>query len=55
MRIYWPKLPWPLPEPAHVETLDESGSVTSRNPARREGDAIVLECEPGVFAYRVVP
>jgi len=55
VRIHWSKLPWPLPEPANVETLDESGNVTGRDPVRREGDAIVLECKPGVFAYRLVP
>jgi len=54
VRIHWSKLPWPLPEPAHVESLDETGNVTSRQPVRREGEAIVLKCKPGVFAYRVV-
>jgi len=54
VRIHWSKLPWPLPEPAHVEALDETGNVTSRQPVRREGEAIVLECKPGPFAYRVV-
>ena len=37
-----------------VEVLAEDGKVLRREPARREGDAVLIECEPGVFAYRFV-
>jgi hypothetical protein len=38
-----------------VETLDEDGKVLRREPVARDGDTVSLECEPGVFAYRLVP
>jgi hypothetical protein len=43
-----------VPEPTHVETLDESGKVLAREPVRREGAAVLLDCGPGAFAYRLV-
>jgi hypothetical protein len=46
-------LPWRLPEPTHVEAVAEDGSVSARQLVRREGDMIVIRCEPGTFAYRL--
>ena len=37
-----------------VETLDEDEKVVGRSAVKREGDSIVVECEPGVFGYRLV-
>ncbi len=54
VQLRWDELPWKLPQPAHVEQLAEDGSVADRQPVRRDGDAVVIECEPGVFAYRLV-
>jgi hypothetical protein len=54
VRLLPAALPWKLPEATHIETLDESGKVLARQPVRREGDAVLLDCEPGVFAYRLV-
>jgi hypothetical protein len=53
LSIDWEKLPWKLPQPAHVEAIDESGKATSREAIRRDGERIVVECQPGVFAYRL--
>jgi len=53
VRVRWPTLGWKLPEPRHVEAIDEDGKVLGRRPVKREGDAVVVECEPGVFAYRL--
>ena len=54
VQLRWPALPWQVPEPTQVEHLAEDGSVLRRDPVRREGGAVVIECEPGVFAYRLV-
>jgi hypothetical protein len=37
-----------------VETLDEDEKVVKRRKIKREGDEVVVECEPSVFAYRLV-
>ena len=50
----WAKLPWNLPPPTHVETLAEDGGVAERRPVRRDGEAVLIECEPGAFAVRLV-
>ena len=47
-------LPWQLPRLTHVEAVAEDGKASARGPLRREGDTLVIKCEPGVFAYRVV-
>lgn len=47
-------LGWQLPEVTHVEAVAEDGTTSARQPVRREGDALVLECTAGVFAYRIV-
>lgn len=54
VRLRWAALGWSLPEPAFVEALAEDGRVLGREPVRREGDAIVLVCQPGVFCSRFV-
>ncbi|MHB1034423.1 MAG: glycoside hydrolase family protein [Pirellulales bacterium] len=46
-------LPWRLPELTRIESLGEDGRVLKTEPVRRERDAIVVTCEPGVFAYRL--
>jgi hypothetical protein len=53
VRIEPARLPWRLPRLAHVEAIGEDGRSAGRRPAVRDGDAIVVTCEPGVFAYRV--
>ena len=53
VRIDWAKLPWELPEPTHVEAVDEAGEVSSRKAVQRDGEQIVIECESGVFAHRL--
>jgi len=54
VRLLPAALPWKSPEATHVEALDEGGKVLDRQPVRRDGDAVVVQCEPGVFAYRLV-
>ena len=51
--IRWTALPWRLPEAAHVEAIDEESGVLARHPIHGEDGRVVLDCEPGVFAYRV--
>jgi len=55
VRLRWAALPWRLPEPTGVEAVAEDGSLLSRRPLRREGDAVIVDCGPGVFCYRLVP
>jgi hypothetical protein len=52
-RLRWAALPWPLPKPAHVETLSEDGKVLSRQPLRREGEQWVIECPAEAYACRL--
>jgi hypothetical protein len=47
-------LPWKLPKLAYVETLDEEEQVLAREPITHQDGRIVVTCEPGVFAYRLV-
>jgi hypothetical protein len=54
VEIRWDDLPWKLPEPTRVETVAEDGSVIESRTVGREGGAVVIECKPGVFGYRVV-
>ena len=46
-------LPWRLPELTHIEMVAEDGSRSGRRPLDREGNVLLIRCEPGVFAYRV--
>ena len=52
--IRWKTLPWKLAEPTKVEAIDESGKVLSLRPIARDGQAVIVQCEPGVFQYRLV-
>ena len=53
VRIVWAALPWRLGEPVEVESLAEDGRVLARQPVRRQAGAIVLDCSPEVFGYRL--
>jgi hypothetical protein len=53
VRLRWGELPWKLPAPTHVEQVAEDGHASERQAVRREGDAVVIQCEPGVFPYRL--
>ena len=53
VRVRWTALPWRLPEPKHVEAVDEEGNVVSREPIRTEDGMVVIDCRPGVFCYRL--
>ena len=53
VRLRWSGLPWKMPIPREVEAIDESGMPVRRAPVEAEGDTIVMQCEPGVFAYRL--
>lgn len=46
-------LPWKLPPPVTVETLDENGQSTASTPVPGGETALVLQ--PGVFGYRLAP
>ena len=52
--VRWSALPWKLPMPDTLETLDAGGGVTARRPLDGEGDRYPIVCEPGVFGYRMV-
>lgn len=52
-RIRWSELPWKVGEPKQAESLGENGKVVGAAPLRQENGEIVLDCEPGVFAYRL--
>ena len=54
LRLRPAALPWEMPEPTHVETLDAEGHVVARRSVTRRDGTIVVESEPGVFAYRLV-
>ncbi len=51
--IRWDKLRWKAPLPAEVEVLDEQGKVTARQPVRLDNEQVQLDCDPGVFSYRL--
>jgi len=53
VRLHPAKLPWRLPELTHVESIAETGEASNRQPLRRQHGAIVIECQPGVFGYRL--
>jgi hypothetical protein len=55
LRIEWPKLPWTLPLSAQVEAIGQEGQRLSLEAVQREGDTLVLTCQPEVFEYRLVP
>jgi len=47
-------LNWQLPEFTVVEALAEDGTILNREPVHRESNQIVLECNAGAFAYRLL-
>lgn len=49
--LHWDGLPWRLPKPTHIEAIAEDGRCLRRTAT---GGAIAVECEPGVFASRMV-
>jgi hypothetical protein len=53
VRLRWSQLAWKLPAPQQAQALDENGTVRDSAPLRRDGDDILLEYAPGVFAYRL--
>ena len=52
-RFDWGALPWKLTMPRSAEALDESGNVIGTEELRKEGEAIVLRCDPKAFSYRL--
>jgi hypothetical protein len=53
-RLRWSELPWQLPEPTHLERLDEDGRVLGREPLRREGRLLLVACDEKTFCCRLV-
>jgi len=53
VRLKVADLPWKLPQPTHIEAIDDTGKVSQRTPVA-PGAEIVVQCEPGTFAYRLV-
>ena len=53
VRLRWSQLAWKLPAPRQAQALDENGTARDSAPLRRDGDDILLEYAPGVFAYRL--
>ncbi len=53
VEIAWDKLAWRLPEPTRVEAIGEEGEVVSAEAISASGGVVKLECQPGVFAYRL--
>ncbi len=49
--LHWDRLPWQLPKPTHLEALAENGECLRRTAV---GQTLVVECEPDVFAYRLL-
>jgi hypothetical protein len=49
--IRWTALPWSLPEPRSVNAVAEDGSLLGREPLRRDGESVLVDCQPGVFCY----
>ena len=53
-KIRWAAVPWRLPEPNFLLRLDADGKVLSRQPIRREGEYLIIECPAAAFACRLV-
>lgn len=53
VKLRWNRLPWKVAEPRQAQALDEGGRVVGRAPVGRDGDAIVLKYQAGVFAYEL--
>lgn len=52
-RVPWKQLPWQAPLPSRAVALDEGGKTIGEAAVRTEADVIVVDCAPGVFAYRL--
>jgi hypothetical protein len=52
-RLRWSSLPWPLPEPTHLELIAEDGTLLGRQPIVRQGDQIVVDCPAEAFQCRL--
>lgn len=53
VQLAWSELPWELPPASQVDAVGADGSVLSSSPVRTAGGRFVIDCEPGVFAYRL--
>lgn len=53
-KIRWAAVPWHLPEPNFVLRLDDAGKILSREPIRREGEFMIIECPAEAFACRLI-
>lgn len=53
VRLNPAQLPWRIGALARVESLAEDGSSLASEAVRRDGEAIVITCRPGVFQYRL--
>jgi len=51
--IDWSDLPWKLEPARQLEAVDEEDRVLWSLPAQEQEDRILLNCEPGVFGYRL--
>lgn len=52
-RIEAGSLPWSMKAPQAAEALDEDGKVLRQAPVENRNGVAILECEPGVFAWRL--
>ena len=41
-----------LPDLTNVEVIGDNGESLRSHPAAPDGHSIMIECDPGVFAYR---
>ena len=53
VEIDWAEMKLNRPEPNRVEALDEEGKVLSTEAVSVEGGTVTIECEAGVFEYRL--
>jgi hypothetical protein len=53
LRIRWSRLPWSLPLPTKVETVDENGAVRATKDLTSTDGTVEIACSPGDFAYRL--
>lgn len=55
VEIAWDDLAWKLPAPSRVEAITEDGQVLGTEPISVADGVVKVECQPGVFAYRLSP
>jgi hypothetical protein len=54
VRIRWSDLPWALPAPVRIETLDKSGAVRGVQPVSLRNGVLEMKCaQTDDFAYRL--